>query len=115
GQDAGVRRELTAWRDSLDRISDVELLSELHHRVLGRADSLRGEPIAELRLGIAALRLAELRDDSRLIRQAILAFNGVTEDHPDWPLPWGWLAEAELAEARSGTVGFGLRRLLGLD
>src|SRR5690606_29430756 len=55
GQDAGVRRELTAWRDSLDRISDVELLSELHHRVLGRADSLRGEPIAELRLGIAAL------------------------------------------------------------
>lgn len=114
-QDAEARRELAAWRDSLDQVSDVVLLTEIHQRVLQRADSSRGDPMAELRLGIAALRLADLTDDTRLIRQAILAFNGVTEDHPDWPLPWGWLAEAELAEARSGTVGFGLRQLLGLD
>ncbi|HRP08337.1 MAG TPA: hypothetical protein PLL69_07605, partial [Gemmatimonadales bacterium] len=115
-QDTAMRRDLVTWRDSLDRITDPEQLVALHGAVLARADSLRGDPGAEMRLGIAALRLSDLRgDDPRLIRQAILAFNGVTEDHPDWPLSWGWLAVAELSEARSGTVGFGLRRMLGLD
>src|SRR5690606_14202589 len=80
------------------------------------ADSLRGDPVAELRLGITSLRLSDrLGDDSRLIREAMLAFSGVTEDRPDWPLAWTGLAEAELAEARDGTLGFNIRRMMGLD
>lgn len=115
-QDGDQRAALVRWSDSLDQIHDTTLLRVLHRRTLAFADSVRGDPLAELRLGIAGLRLAEFNNDPRLIDQAARGFIGVTEDHPDWPMGWSALAEAELAEARAGvSVTFGLQQLLGLD
>lgn len=115
-QRGDVRADFASWQDSLHQIADPDVLRTLHRTTLRQADSLKGDPRAELRLGAVGLRLAELTGESRLMEQAARAFTGVTEDHPEWPLGWTGLAEAELALARSGgSVAFGLQRMLGLD
>lgn len=116
GQDGDERAVLLRFGDSLQLFHDTTLLRTLHHNVLARADSLKGDPVTELQLGMVGLRLAELNGDARVLDLAGRGFTAVTEDHPDWPMGWTGLAEVELAEARSGvSVSFGLQQLLGLD
>jgi hypothetical protein len=115
-QDRDQREAIWRWHDSLQQITDTTHLRSLHRMHLALADSAEGEPMAELRLGAVTLRLAEVSGDARLVDQAARGFTGVTEDHPDWPLGWTGLAQAELAEARSGSsVTFGLAQMFGLD
>lgn len=115
-QGAGERAELARWRDSLRGIADTGVLRQLHEQALRVADSLRGDPMAELRLGIIRLQLADLTSDPRLIGEATRSFTTVTEDEPGWIEGWTALAEGDLADARTGgSVSFGLRQMLGLD
>lgn len=115
-QRGGEREQVVRWRDSLAAVTDTLVLRALHRESRRVADSARGDPMLELRLGIAGLRLAELVGDTRLVNQAARSFTGVTEDRPDWGEGWTALGEAELAEARDGrSVSFGLRQMMGFD
>jgi hypothetical protein len=116
GQDTEERSRIARWRDSLQATRDTGLLRALHRETLRVADSARGDPMAELRLGLAGLRLAELTGEARLIDQAARAFTGVTEDRGQWVEGWTALAEAEMAGAPSGrSVTWELQQMLGLD
>src|SRR5690606_13685257 len=116
GQDREPREALWRWNDSLQQVTDTAHLRQIHSTLLRHADSLRGDPHAEVRLGMTALRLAALTCEAPLTDEAARGFTGVSEDRPDWGVGWTGLAEAELAEARGGhSMGFGLAQLLGLD
>jgi hypothetical protein len=115
-QDRDQRAALTHWGDSLNQMHDVAVLRTLHRSHTLKADSLRGDPMAEIRLGMVGIRLAELAREPQVLDLAGRGFTAVTEDHPEWPAGWTGLAEVELAEARSGfSVSFGLQQMLGLD
>lgn len=116
GQSPSLRADLMEWRDSVSQSSDTVGLEQLQRRVKRVADSLRGDPAAEMRLGWTLLRLAQLTDNTRLYEQAARTFNGVTEDHPDWAVAWTGLAEADLTEAQRGSsVSMSLQRMFGFD
>ena len=115
-QDRGQREALSRWADSLGQIQDSSVVRAMHRRELALADADRGNPLHEIRLGLAGIRLAELTNDAQVLALAGQGFTAVTEDHADWPAGWTGLAEVELAEARSGlSLSFGFQQLLGLD
>jgi hypothetical protein len=115
-QDDGERARIGRWRDSLAATRDTAALRALHREALRVADSARGNPMTELRLGLAGLRLAAFTGEARLIDQAARAFTGVTEDRPGWVEGWTALAEAEMAVAPGGrSVTWDLQQMLGLD
>ena len=60
-QDGRLRARVVAWADSIERIEDTALLRGMHREALTRADSLRGDPEAELRLGLKRQQVVRIR------------------------------------------------------
>ena len=115
GQDPVGVEAIAHWTDSLRTMGTADSLRALHRVVLARADSLRGDPAAEVRLGEIGLRLGDATGQGRGYTRAPQADATLAEDPPAWGYPRYGLALAMIGEARSGSVGFGLKRMLGLD
>ncbi len=92
-QSPSDRLGLERYRDSLSATHDTTALRKAS---AGRPR----DPLAQLRLGLVALRLAELGADSGG-REAIKRLRRVTERRPDWPLAWHALGLAEARHADS--------------
>ena len=100
------RLALQQLHDTLAAITDVPLLQSRR-----RAFERSSEPLAELRLALVGLRLAELGAGADA-KAAIDPARRVTRARPDWP--WGWyvlgLAETQRAAWEQGnTLNLGSR------
>jgi hypothetical protein len=105
-QSPADRLALGRLRDTLATLQDVPLLRS-RQRALDRTT----EPLAELRLALIGLRLAELGAGADA-KAAIELARRVTRNRPDWP--WGWyalgLAETQRAAWEQGnTLNLGSR------
>lgn len=103
-----------ALRDSLAGVTSVPLLDSLFRAQKVVADRRRDDPDQELRLGLIALRYAEVSDESRYYGFASATFAGLTEDHPELGLPWSGQAITDLEQSH-GSINFGLAKMFGLD
>lgn len=103
------------WTDTLARLDTPDSLRALHRVVLARADSLRGDPEAEMRLGALAQRLGTITGQHRWFEEASRVHGTLVEDFPGWGYPSYGLALAMIGEARTSPAGFGLKRMFGLD
>lgn len=109
------RRALERLRDSIAVSVDTAGLLALEAEGIARARRERDDPMHHLRLGLLALRLAELRPGAHL-EDAIGEFEWAVELRPDWPWPWYGLGLAEArARNRAGDFAGGLWTMLGLD
>ena len=81
-QSTADRLALRQLRDTLAALQDVPLLRGRQH-ALERAT----EPLAQLRLALVGIRLAELGAQADA-KAAIEPARRVTRARPDWP--WGW-------------------------
>src|SRR6185503_9622835 len=118
-QSSADRLALRHLRDTLAALHDVPLLRGRQH-ALARTP----EPLAQLRLALVGVRLAELGAQADA-KPAIEATRRVTRARPDWP--WAWyvlgLAETQRAAWEQGNtlnlgsrVGVGtLERAIGRD
>ena len=105
-QSTADRLALRQLRDTLAALQDVPLLRGRQH-ALERAT----EPLAQLRLALVGIRLAELGAQADA-KAAIEPARRVTRARPDWP--WGWyvlgLAETQRAAWEQGnTLNLGSR------
>jgi hypothetical protein len=114
-QEPADRRALERLRDSIAVSVDTAGLLALETAGIARARAERDEPMHHLRLGLIAMRLAELRPGAHL-DDAIGEFEWAVELRPDWPWPWYGLGMAEArARNRAGDFAGGLWTMLGLD
>ncbi len=109
------RRALERLRDSIAVSVDTAGLLALETQGIALARAERDNPMHHLRLGLLALRLAELRPGAHL-DDAIGEFEWAVELRPEWPWPWYGLGMAE-SRARNRAADFagGLWTMLGLD
>jgi hypothetical protein len=110
-----AREPIEAWHAALGTISSVDSLRQLHRTTKARADSLRGDPLAEVRLGVVDLHLGARTGQSRYYTEATSVYGTLAEDYPEWGYPRYGLGLALIGEAHTGSTGFGLKRMLGLD
>ena len=96
-QDAGVRLELAAFRDSLARMSDSAAVARVERGLEGTAEQSADDPVARLRRGLAAVRHGELGNEYRFSRSR-REFERASELRPDWPWPLYGKALAHAAE-----------------
>lgn len=109
------RVALARLGDSIATTVDTGALLALETRWIERARVERDDPMHHLRLGLIALRLAELAP-GRHLDNAIAEFEWAAELAPGWPWPWYGLGVAEArAEDRAGGFAGGLWVMLGLD
>jgi GWxTD domain-containing protein len=109
------RAALEAFRDSLDATADSTGLLLLEKRLIAEAKENREEPMAHLRLGFLALRLAELGGASHN-EDAASEFQWAIDLRPDWPYPYYGMGLAELAIGDSKvSVVAGLQTMFGKD
>ncbi len=110
------RRALERFRDSIALEADTTNLVALEQALIAVASTDRNDPMAHLRLGVLALRLAEVMPQSRHLDDALGEFEWATELRSDWPWPWFGLglAESRGADRAAGAAG-GLFVMLGLD
>lgn len=106
---------IVGWQDSLATLDNADDLRALHRLVRARADSLRGDPLAETRLGELGLRLGSVTGQGRWFGEATSVYATLIEDHPEWGYPRYGLGRALVGEARTGSVSFGFKRMFGLD
>lgn len=115
-QSASERQALDRFRDSLALQADSSSLIALEHSLIALAGTERNDPMAHLRLGVLAMRLAEIMPERRHLDDALGEFEWAAELRPDWPWPWfgQGLAESRGADRAAGAAG-GLFVMLGLD
>lgn len=110
------RAALERLRDSLAFSHDTVGILELERAAMAMARAARDEPMHHLRLGVLALRLAELRPGEPHLDHAIGEFEWAAELRPDWPWPWYGIGVAEArGRDRAGSFAGGLWTMLGLD
>ncbi|MBA3259962.1 MAG: GWxTD domain-containing protein, partial [Gemmatimonadales bacterium] len=97
-QSPADRLALTGLRDSLAAIGDTAALRREYRASIGRDGPARRHPLAQLRLGLTALRLAELGADPDA-GQALSHLRRVSEQHPGWPFAWHAEGLAETVRA----------------
>lgn len=116
GQDVADRARLDHLRDSIAVVSDTAALLQLEQRWIDSARVERHNPMHHLRLGLIALRLAELRPGVAHLDHAIGEFEWAAELQPDWPWPWYGIGLAE-SRGRDRAAGFagGLWTMIGQD
>lgn len=114
GQSPADQAALERLQDSLAATDDSASVDVLLARVHRRADSLRGDPMAELRLGLVALRLHEITGNRHARNLAAQAFEGVAESHPEWRMAWFGVARTEMI-GTDGSISFGMAKMLGMD
>lgn len=115
-QEPADRALLDGLRDSVAAVSDTTGLLALERTWIDRASIDRDEPMHHLRLGLIALRLAELRPEVAHLDHAIGEFEWAAELRPDWPWPWYGIGLAESrGRDRAGGFAGGLWTMIGQD
>jgi GWxTD domain-containing protein len=115
-QDTDQRVALDRLRDSISLSHDTTGLLTLERVWMETARAERDDPMHHLRLGLIAMRLAELRPSVPHLDHAIGEFEWAAELRPEWPWPWYGIGLAE-ARGRDRAGGFagGLWTMLGQD
>ncbi|MEO8479926.1 MAG: hypothetical protein ABI542_09880 [Gemmatimonadota bacterium] len=110
------RRALDRFRDSLGLQADSSRLLALEQTLIAVASTDRSDPMSHLRLGVLALRLADVMPPNGHLDDALGEFEWAADLRPDWPWPWFGLglAESRGADRAAGAAG-GLFVMLGLD
>lgn len=115
-QELEQRRSLDRLRDSLALSIDTTALLALEQEVISVARLERDDPMHHLRLGLIAMRLAELRPSAPHLDHAVGEFTWAAELRPEWPWPWYGIGIAESrGRDRAGGFGGGLWTLVGQD
>lgn len=110
------RAALERLRDSIAFTHDTTGLLDLERVLIEVARTERDDPMHHLRLGVLALRLAELRPGVPHLDHALGEFEWAASLRPDWPWPWYGLGLAEArGKDRAGGFAGGLWTMLGLD
>ncbi|HRP08874.1 MAG TPA: hypothetical protein PLL69_10345, partial [Gemmatimonadales bacterium] len=116
GQDPGQRRALDRLRDSLALSRDTAAILSLERELIEVARIERDDPMHHLRLGLIAMRLAELRPTRPHLDHAAGEFTWAAELRPDWPWPWYGIGLAESrGQDRAGGFAGGLWTMVGQD
>ena len=115
-QDPEQRASLDRLRDSIAFSQDTSGLLSVERVLVELARVERDDPMHHLRLGLIAMRLAELRPTVPHLDHAIGEFEWAAELRPDWPWPWYGIGLAE-ARGRDRAGGFagGLWTMIGQD
>lgn len=114
-QEPRARAELQLLRDSLSVTLDTTALLTLERRNIDLARADRDNPLLHLRLGLIALRLAELRG-RRHWDDAYGEFQWAAELAPSWPWPWyGVGLTASRAPNKAEGFAGGLFAMIGED
>lgn len=100
-QSPAGREIMAAFRDSLQTTSDSAALSRLESRLIDVARVERDSTLLHIRLGLVALRLADLGSRSRY-EDAASEFEWAVDLAPDWPWPWYGLGRAEMGLGSGG-------------
>ncbi len=110
------REALDRLRDSIRYSTDTTGLLTQERALIEVARSERLEAMHHLRLGILALRLAQLQPTEPHLDHALSEFEWAAELRPDWPWPWYGLGLAEARGSdRAAGFGGGLFTMLGID
>ncbi|HET7601956.1 MAG TPA: hypothetical protein VFK36_02995 [Gemmatimonadales bacterium] len=97
-QAASVRRQFSAFRDSLASISTAEVAAVLDAQRNAQLRVHSSDPTLLVLAGLARLRLGQLSEGRTSLDQAQGLFDEAVLKAPDgWPWPWYGLALADLA------------------
>lgn len=115
-QEPDDRAALDRLRDSISLSHDTTGILALEAEWIARARLERDDPMHHLRLGILAMRLAELRPTFAHLDHAIGEFEWAAELRPEWPWPWYGIGLAESrGRDRAGDFAGGLWTMIGQD
>ncbi|HLB53956.1 MAG TPA: GWxTD domain-containing protein, partial [Gemmatimonadales bacterium] len=109
GQTPEQRREIDAFRDTLQSVTDTLALREREKRLLPFVRRARSDPAFHLSLGYLALRQGELGGASHL-DEAASEFRLAASLAPQWP--YAWLAVAYAEYTLGGRLGGSERRAM---
>lgn len=99
-QTPAQRTVLEAFRDSVERATDSAGLAGLEVRIVAGMRRNRASPFEHVRLGLVALRQAEL-GAVRYFEDAAAEFHTAARLAPSWPYAWYGLGLAEYGTARA--------------
>lgn len=115
-QSPAERVGLDSLRAAIEVVADsVALLAREQERI-AVARQNRDDPLIHLELGFIAYRLGEVTGQRKHFDDAAGEFEWATELRPEWPFPWYWLGQTELAIGESALIPLeNLRQILGAD
>ncbi len=115
-QTAAERASLDSIRTALGTVDDSTALLAREQERIAFAREHRDDPLVHLELGFIAYRIGQLTGDRKHYDDAAGEFEWASDLRPDWPYPWYWLGQSELAlgEVRAMLLE-NLRQILGLD
>ena len=113
GQSVDERRQIDAFRDTLQMVTDTMALRERQALILRAAARSRSEPFFHLYLGTLSLRLGELGGAPHLDESAA-EFRWAARLEPAWSYAWFGAGSAELALAARLELGAESPRLESL-
>lgn len=110
------RIRLDSLRQALTSVSDSTALLQREQARIAVARQSRDDPLIHLELGLIAFRLGEVTGADKHFDDAAGEFEWAADLRPDWPYPWYWLGQAELAIGESRMIALeNLRQALGTD
>ena len=110
------RARLDSLRAELTAVSDSTALLAREAARIEVARQNREDPLIHFELGLIAFRIGEITGADKHFEDAAGEFEWAAELRPDWPYPWYWLGQAELALGESRIIALeNLRQILGTD
>jgi len=115
-QSPAERAQIDSLRTVLTAEADSSALLAREQRRIAVARQNREDPMIHLELGCIAYRLGEITGADKHYDDAAGEFEWAAELRPDWPYPWYWLGQAELALGEASFIPLeNLRQVLGTD
>jgi GWxTD domain-containing protein len=115
-QSPAERAQLDSLRTALTAEADSSALLAREQRRIAVARQSREDPMIHFELGCIAYRLGEITGADKHYDDAAGEFEWAAELRPDWPYPWYWLGQAELALGEASFIPLeNLRQILGTD
>ena len=110
------RAGLDSLRRALGEVADSTVLLAREQARIAVARQNRDDPFLHLELGLIAYRLGEITGADKHYDDAAGEFEWASELRPDWPYPWYWMGQAELALGEASFIPLeNLRQVLGTD
>jgi tetratricopeptide (TPR) repeat protein len=115
-QSPAERAGLDSLRAALETVTDSTALLAREQARIAVARQNREDPLLHLELGFIAYRLGAVTGQRKHYDDAAGEFEWASELRPNWPYPWYWLGQAELALGESRVIPLeNLRQILGVD
>lgn len=116
GQSPAERTGLDSLRAAIEAVADSVTLLAREQARIAVARQNRDDPLLHLELGFIAYRLGEVTAQRKHFDDAAGEFEWASDLRPDWPFPWYWLGQTELAIGESAVIPLeNLRQMLGAD